>query len=159
MGAADVAKTAAMIVTQVEDGTFSVLDANGSVHEASSEAELGALCTRIVNDPSLPTYDTQSAAVDDLQQMVTKVAEAVLPDRYGFIAAPAVGMVKKAVTKLQTFTSTEPVRPIRNTPDTLREGNERARKRREEKDRLKAEARKAVELREKQRPRLSSVRT
>lgn len=141
-------KTAAIIVTETDDGHFTVLDAGGNVHEASSEEALGAVCRAIMDNPELPQYETVDARVAGLEDMAVRVAEVVLPEDFGFMAEPAVGMLKKMVTSLQKRQAKSvPVR-IRSTEEDRQEGIEAAKKRREEKNRLKALARqKAAERR------------
>lgn len=151
-------KTAAMIVTQTEEGTFTVLDASGTLHEASSVEELGAVCHLIVNNPDLPQYETQSAQASELEEAAIKFAEVVLPEQYSFMAAPAAGFLKKAVTKLQSVSVASGKMRIESTPESRKEGAERARKRRQEIEKKKLLAKKAAQARRKAGPRLSSLR-
>lgn len=152
-------KTAAMIVTQTEDGKFTVLDAAGKVHEVSSEEELGALCCSIVNDPDLPQYETQMAQANGLSDIAAKFAEAVLPENFGFMAEPAAGLLKKAVGSLRNVNTPKrhPTK-IHSTARSREEAAKRTKERIAEKERKKAEARLAAERRRKERPRLPSLR-
>lgn len=144
-------KTAAIIITRTEDG-FTVLDANGVVHEAPDEASLGILCSQIVNDPELPQYETQTGQMAQVEDLATKVATTLLPDHFEFVAAPAVDALRKGIGRLKGRQLGAPrASKIRSTPET----QERARARRAELNRRKEVARKKAEADRKKKPRLS----
>jgi hypothetical protein len=95
--------TAALIITKKDDGTYTILDALGRVHDVATAAGLGPVCDDIVTDPQMPQYKTQAAHADNLEAVATQVAEAVFPESFRFMAVPAVGLLKKAVKGLKVL--------------------------------------------------------
>lgn len=144
-------KTAAVIITRTEDG-FTVLDANGEVHEAPDEATLGILCSQIVNNPDLPQYETAAGEMARVEDLATKVATTLLPEKFEFVAGPAVDALRMGLSKLKgRQLGTPRVAKIVSTP----ESQERARARRAELNRRKEIARKKAAADRKKKPRLS----
>lgn len=93
-------KTIAIIITRNDDGSFHVLDASGRAHVADDEAHLGRTCAELIDDPTLPEFNTVDVQTNELEKVATQVAEKMLPDALSFVAAPAVKVLREAVWKL-----------------------------------------------------------
>lgn len=95
---AEETKTAALIVTRVQNG-FTVLSPRGQTY-CCTVKNLHQVVEEILNDPELPEFETERAHVMALEHMVGALAISALPDAIRFVAGPAVKTLKRAVDKI-----------------------------------------------------------
>lgn len=97
------APTAAFILTELEDGSYVILDAAGRTHPVAGPQEVGAACCALLHDPTLPRYEMPTQESVELEKVASKVAAKVFPE-FEFAVTPALQMVREGVQRFHQST-------------------------------------------------------
>jgi len=88
-------RQACVVLAANDDGSFSVMDANGQVREATSLEGLGRACADVLSDDTLPEVITPSPTQVQLEAMAAKAGE-VLAERGSTVVKTIAPLFKPA---------------------------------------------------------------